>query len=193
MCTVANELKEIIRCYQEKLVLRVPDVANGFQEDTFQSTMASINQQFMPGSLLNETKEYLKVIELINRYMRNGKGHIYLRRGANRDALTSSRAKSGGVSELPDQFSSHAHLDDFLKFFSSYCRKTNRVIELCLKVGAIDHSAFGSSSESTHMKFFRIRFKKTLQKCIQRCYKSIMVLFKLFPESRLMAPIPIPT
>lgn len=86
-------------------------------------------------------------------------------------------------------FKNHQHLDDFIQFFNAYVKRTNKVIEMCLRIGALENSAFGSSSESTHLKFFRIRYKKTLQKCIQRCYKCIMVLFKLFPESRLGSAI----
>lgn len=67
-------------------------------------------------------------------------------------------------------------------------RRTNRVIELCLKIGGLDHAAFGNPSGSTHLKFFRVRYKKTLYKCIQRCYKCVMVFFKLFPEARLPTP-----
>lgn len=58
------------------------------------------------------------------------------------------------------------------------------MIDLCLRIGGIEKSPFGSAQDSTHFKYFRLRYKKTLQRCIQRCYKTVMVLFKLFPEAR---------
>lgn len=46
----------------------------------------------MPGQLLSESREYLKVLDLITRYLKNGNGNLYLRRGTARD--TGSRFKS---------------------------------------------------------------------------------------------------
>lgn len=153
--------------------------------------MASTFTSYMPMQLYLETKEYLKVIELMLRYMKAGHGNPYLKKKAPSRPRQDSAAQGGGPpiaqppASLPEQFESKEKLAEFMVFFGSYMRKTNRVIELCLRVGALDQSGFGSSGESASFKYFRIRYKKTLQKCIQRVYKSIMVLFKLFPESRL--------
>jgi hypothetical protein len=53
-----NELKPLIATYSLKLSQRVPEVAHGFQEETFQDLMQVQAQTFMPVQLLNEAREY---------------------------------------------------------------------------------------------------------------------------------------
>lgn len=77
---VVSELKIIIQQYSAKLTQRVPETAQGFQEDIFQTLLATQNQLYMPAQLLTESKEYLKVLELIVRYMKAGNGNGYLRK-----------------------------------------------------------------------------------------------------------------
>jgi hypothetical protein len=40
--------------------------------------------------LLNESREYQKVLDLIYRYMKQGNGNVYLRKGPSRGSATSS-------------------------------------------------------------------------------------------------------
>jgi hypothetical protein len=44
----------------------------------------------MPVQLLNESREYQKVLDLIYRYMKQGNGNVYLRKGPSRGSATSS-------------------------------------------------------------------------------------------------------
>ena len=104
---------------------------------------------------MSEAREYLKVLDLIARYLRNENGNTYLRRGP---GYGRGKAKD----DLPQSFSSLKHLEDFLKFFQAYVRRTTTVIDLCLRIGGIEKSPFGSASDSTHFKYFRLRYKKTL-------------------------------
>lgn len=106
---------------------------------------------------MSEAREYLKVLDLITRYIRNGNGNTYLRRGPGRDTGRGKAQK-----DLPQSFASLKHLEDFLKFFQAYVRRTTTVIDLCLRIGGIEKSPFGSASDSTHFKYFRLRYKKTL-------------------------------
>jgi hypothetical protein len=55
--------------------------------------MAKASHHYMPMQLLNEAKEYMKVLELIQRYFKQGSGNIYIRKGA--DALMVSKNQSG--------------------------------------------------------------------------------------------------
>jgi hypothetical protein len=71
----------------------VPETAQGFQEDIFQTLLASQNQLYMPAQLLTESKEYLKVLELIVRYMKAGNGNGYLRKGANMETASAISVK----------------------------------------------------------------------------------------------------
>jgi hypothetical protein len=48
----------------------------------------------MPMQLLNEAIEFMKILELILKHLKNGNGNVYLRKG------TTSTAKKG--SDLPE-------------------------------------------------------------------------------------------
>ena len=106
--------------------------------------MASTFTSYMPMQLYLETKEYLKVIELMLRYMKAGHGNPYLKKKVPSRPRQDSAAQGGGPpiaqapASLPEQFESKEKLAEFMVFFGSYMRKTNRVIELCLRVGALD-------------------------------------------------------
>jgi hypothetical protein len=75
--------------------------------------------------------------------------------------------KLGGAdvkkSEIPEEFKSHDHMDDFIMFFSSYLKRTHKVQEMCFKIGALEPpSAFGNPKDSGHLKYFRMRYKKCI-------------------------------
>jgi len=52
----------------------------------------------MPVQLLNEAREYQKVLDLIYKYMKAGNGNIYLRKGPSRGSTTSSVYPQNSVS-----------------------------------------------------------------------------------------------
>lgn len=40
------------------------------------------------------------------------------------------------------------------------------------------------NQDTSALKFFRIRFKKMINMTIQRTYRAMMVLYKVFPDAR---------
>ncbi len=64
--------------------------------------------------------------------------------------------------DLPLYFKDKQHIEDFIKFFSSYLKRTNHMMEFCLKLGSLEGTAFGTPQESGHLKYFRMRLKKTI-------------------------------
>ena len=54
------------------------------------------------------------------------------------------------------------------------------MVEMVLKIACSE----SLQQDTRHLLFFRMRFKKVVAQTIQRCYKTIIVLFKLFPEMR---------
>ena len=52
----------------------------------------------MPVQLLNESREYQKVLDLIYKFMKSGNGNVYLRKGPSRGSTTSSVYPQNSIS-----------------------------------------------------------------------------------------------
>eukprot|EP00347_Sterkiella_histriomuscorum_P009313 403341682 len=83
--------------------------------------------------------------------------------------------------DLPSGFKNRQTLEQFLQFFNAYLKRIPRIIEISLKIANSEAILY---SDTSSLKFFRMKYKNFISQTIQRCYKVVVVLLKLFPDSR---------